>query len=129
YRDSSSLARRLPVMRMLRSSVEEIESTSRQLAAQIESDLGEFDCIVSEDESYAGGGALPGLKLATWTVRLSHARISAERLAWALRQGEPPVVARVQDARVVLDCRTIAGDEPSLIVAALGAALRELLES
>lgn len=129
YRDPNSLVRKLPAMRMLCAGAPELEITARQIAARIASDVGEFACEVAPDSSYAGGGSLPALKLPTWTVRLRHPRITMSALARGLREGDQPVVARIQGECVVLDCRTIASEEVGSIIAALGAALRELLEA
>lgn len=52
-----------------------------------------------------GGGALPGVELDSWAVALGGA--SAERLDQRLRQGEVPVVARMDQGRVLLDLRTV----------------------
>ena len=53
----------------------------------------------------AGGGALPGVELPSWAVAL--ATPDAAGLARALREGDPPVIARVEDDRVLLDLRTV----------------------
>lgn len=52
-----------------------------------------------------GGGALPGVELDSWAVALGGA--PAERLDQRLRQGEIPVVARMDQGRVLLDLRTV----------------------
>jgi L-seryl-tRNA(Ser) seleniumtransferase len=40
----------------------------------------------------------------------------------ALRQAEPPVIARIQDERLVLDFRTVLPEEEEELAAALAAA-------
>jgi len=56
-------------------------------------------------ESTIGGGSLPGQSLPSWGVGI-HAR-SPRRCLDALRAGDPPVVARIEDDVVLLDLRTI----------------------
>jgi L-seryl-tRNA(Ser) seleniumtransferase len=46
-----------------------------------------------------------------------------ERLSRALRAGSPPVVARVNEGRVLLDPRTLAEDELDLVAASVRRAL------
>jgi L-seryl-tRNA(Ser) seleniumtransferase len=47
----------------------------------------------------------------------------ADALAARLRRADPPVVARVEEGRVVLDPRTVMPDEDEAVVGALRAAL------
>ena len=54
-----------------------------------------------------GGGAVPLLELESFACALD----GGDGLAAALREGDPPVVARVQEGRVLLDCRTLTDDE------------------
>ena len=54
-----------------------------------------------------GGGAVPLLELESFACALE----GGDGLAASLREGDPPVVARVQEGRVLLDCRTLTDDE------------------
>ena len=75
--------------------------------------------MLSRGESAVGGGAFPAAVLPTTLVALMPGEIGAHGLALRLRLGDPAVVARVQDERVLLDVRTVAESE----IDALGAAL------
>jgi L-seryl-tRNA(Ser) seleniumtransferase len=50
----------------------------------------------------------------------------AMALARALRHGDPPVIARIHDGRVLLDPRTLAEAEVEPTAAAAAAALRAI---
>jgi L-seryl-tRNA(Ser) seleniumtransferase len=50
--------------------------------------------------------------------------VSADRVAAALRAGEPPVIARIVDGAVVLDLRTVDRRDDAVLVKAVRAALR-----
>jgi L-seryl-tRNA(Ser) seleniumtransferase len=67
-----------------------------------------------QGESAVGGGSLPGQTLPTILLALEDP--SPVRLLAKLRDGNPPVIARIQDDRVVIDPRTILPeqDEPLL---------------
>ena len=52
-----------------------------------------------------GGGSLPGETLASAGVAVGTG--TATRLLGALRRGDPPVIARIEDDRVVIDLRTV----------------------
>jgi len=63
-----------------------------------------------------GGGSAPGLALDGWAVALPD--------AWAepLRRGDPPVLARVQGGRTLLDLRALDPRQDEVLVAAVRAA-------
>lgn len=128
YRDPEQLQQRLPVLRMLRAEVSTLESAAQRLVSEIAAGAPEFACELYRDVSYAGGGALPLLRLPTCTVSVSHPRCGAMELARALRSVEVPIIARVHQERLLFDCRTLMEDDYTCIVAGLTAAIRELLE-
>jgi L-seryl-tRNA(Ser) seleniumtransferase len=76
-------------------------------------------CEVVALDSVAGGGAFAEEHLPSAGVALEG---DAEAWLGRLRSGDPPVVARVEDGRVVLDARTILSDEDAALVDAVGRA-------
>ena len=68
---------------------------------------------------------MPEETLPTWLVALSasYGTGGADALAARLRQGDPAVVARIQDDRVVLDPRTVLPAEERALVRAVKEAL------
>jgi L-seryl-tRNA(Ser) seleniumtransferase len=69
-----------------------------------------------------GGGALPLLELPGPAVALPDA--SPDALAAALRAGDPPLIGRIEDGRLLLDPRTLADDEIEAAASAVAAARR-----
>jgi len=67
-----------------------------------------------EGRSAIGGGTLPDVTLPTTLLALPPG--DADGLAARLRRGDPPVVGRIQDGRVVLDPRTVMPWEDELLV-------------
>jgi L-seryl-tRNA(Ser) seleniumtransferase len=57
--------------------------------------------------------------LPTRLLALTHSNFSADDLASRLRAADPPIVARVEDGRVLLDLRTVFPDQDPAIVQAL----------
>jgi L-seryl-tRNA(Ser) seleniumtransferase len=111
----------VPVLRMLAAGADEIRARAATLAAALRAAVGGVQADVVAGESAVGGGAAPTVGVPTWLVAVSHRAWSAERLASALRAARPPVVARVADARLLLDLRTVrAGEEPALRAALVG---------
>jgi L-seryl-tRNA(Ser) seleniumtransferase len=91
----------VPVLRM-------ISQTGEGLRARAESLLGRLDGLrasVIEGSSMIGGGATPGQSLQSWLIAIDCADVvEAERRC---RLSDPPVVARVEDERLLIDLRTV----------------------
>ncbi|MCI0343814.1 MAG: L-seryl-tRNA(Sec) selenium transferase [Chloroflexi bacterium] len=90
----------IPLWRMIAAPVSELQRRAEAIAARV----GEA-ASVAELRSTVGGGSLPGETLASRGVALRTR--SANRLLAALRTGSPPVVARIEDRRVLVDLRTL----------------------
>ena len=71
--------------------------------------------------SQVGGGALPLVELPTAALALGTPAHPAEELDRRLRAGRPPVIGRVAEGRLLLDCRTVAEGEAALLAAAIAA--------
>ncbi|NPA91290.1 MAG: L-seryl-tRNA(Sec) selenium transferase, partial [Chloroflexi bacterium] len=106
YRRGTALEE-IPVWRMITAGLD----TLHQRALRWQNHLAERDipAQVVQSTSAVGGGALPGETLPTWALSLPSGR--ASRLAAQLRAGDPPIVARVVDDRVLLDPRTVLPEE------------------
>jgi L-seryl-tRNA(Ser) seleniumtransferase len=95
----------IPVWRMIATPAEAIRARAEALAGRIDG------ASAAALHAAVGGGSLPGETLPSFGLALG-AR-SADRLLAALRVGEPAVVGRIEEGRVVLDLRTVdpASDE------------------
>ena len=107
----------IPALRMMRLSSEEIGNRVEALAKEIHS--VEIKAEIIDGESLLGGGSAPSSTLPTRLIALSHRQLSAESLATQLRQSDPPIVARVEEARVLVDLRTVFPDQDALIATAI----------
>ena len=79
---------------------------------------------VIDGVSRAGGGTSPTGEIPTRLLAVSDPSGDAAGLERALREGDPPVVGRVTDGRLLLDLRTVAPEDDGLVAEALAAALR-----
>ena len=77
---------------------------------------------VVEDRSQVGGGALPTVELPTAGLSLGADDAAARALDATLRAGEPPVIGRLVDDHLFLDCRTVLPGQVADLVKALAAA-------
>jgi L-seryl-tRNA(Ser) seleniumtransferase len=104
YRDPERAWREIPALAMLASD----EGTLLGRAERLKAAIGPAAQIIRAAAA-VGGGALPLLELEGPAVALDSE--DAVALAHALRSGEPPVIARIHNGRVMLDPRTLDDDE------------------
>ena len=119
YDDEDTARREVPVLRMLTEEPASIATRAARLAALAPT---HFQPLLLPGESAAGGGSFPAAVLRTTLVALAPGDIGAHGLTLRLRLGDPAVIARVHDGRVLLDVRTVAESE----IDALGAALQRV---
>jgi len=105
----------LPVLRMIRLSPDEIAERARWLAGEINAS-GKLHADVLRGESLLGGGSTPGQALPTCLVALTPNAAELER---KLRAHQPPVIARIDDERLLIDLRTVAPEDDATVLAAL----------
>jgi L-seryl-tRNA(Ser) seleniumtransferase len=107
YRDGA--VRRIPIYRMLAATLDELRARAQAYVAAI------ANAKIVESEAYVGGGALPQAAIASIAVAVS--TDTPDALAAHLRRANPPIVARIDEARVLLDVRTIAPEEDQIVLA------------
>jgi L-seryl-tRNA(Ser) seleniumtransferase len=116
YRDGRW--REVPALRLLGAPPEELAARARALVEALARRGIAGEPV--ETTSRVGGGALPAAAPASRAVALPG---EPEALHEALRRGNPPVVARIADGRLLLDVRTIAPAELEPLAAAVEVAL------
>jgi L-seryl-tRNA(Ser) seleniumtransferase len=102
----------VPALRMIRMTADEI----RERAERVRDRIAGAELI--EGQSVAGGGSTPEQSLPTWLLALRGDAVAAER---KLRDATPPVIARIENDRLVVDLRTVLPEEEAELVAALRA--------
>ena len=123
--EADAAVARVPVRRMLALGAEAVRARARALAAALANGAPSLAIAVQDGESAVGGGAVPAVGLPTALLALTHSSAGPDRLAAALRAGEPPVIVRVAEDRVLVDLRTVEpADEPALLLALRSAAER-----
>ncbi len=108
----------IPVVRMLATPVDAIDARARGLARRLEGH-SMFEVDVVDGLSTVGGGGAPGSALPTRLARLAPRTRSAARLEARLRALHPPVIARIEQDRVLLDLRTVPPEQDELLAATL----------
>jgi L-seryl-tRNA(Ser) seleniumtransferase len=115
YRDGDPL-REIPTLRMLAAPRDELRLRSAALASR----LARADAAVVASESFAGSGANPARPLPSFAVAIPGGDAEND----ALRAARPvPVFARVAEGRVLLDARTLLGEDLDAVAGAVRGAL------
>jgi L-seryl-tRNA(Ser) seleniumtransferase len=102
----------VPALNMMQMSKAEITERAQDVISQFRDDGNatapprSFTAELLDGESLMGGGSAPSAVLPTSLIALS-SRLSADQLSARLRSSDPPVIARVENGRVLLDLRTV----------------------
>ncbi|MGH7674455.1 MAG: L-seryl-tRNA(Sec) selenium transferase [Gemmatimonadales bacterium] len=120
YRDPDTARREIPVLRMLTADLDVIRRRAEALREVV---AHKAAARLIDGQSEVGGGSFPGITLPTVLVEVNADPLTADSLAGRLRSGAPPVIARIERERVLLDARTIADDQLESARRALAAAL------
>ena len=107
----------IPVLRMMRLTKEEVGQRAQAVAKKIASSKLKTEIV--DGESLLGGGAAPSSILPTRLLAVTCETLSADELSARLRASEPPVIARVDEGRVMLDLRTVFPEQDAAIASAL----------
>jgi L-seryl-tRNA(Ser) seleniumtransferase len=106
YRSGQALAH-VPIWQMLSRPLDQLLQAARRWADA-------WGGIILPGQSTIGGGSLPGETLPT-TLAALHVP-SPDAFLARLRQHNPPIIARIQDERVLFDPRTVLeGQEEALV--------------
>lgn len=121
YLNEEAALRDVPVLRLLGTPLSELEERAQELATR----LREVDCIASaeaeQDVAFVGGGSLPDQQMKTWVVTAQARNMDETSLAQRLRIGDPAVMGRVRDGKLVLDARTVFREQIDDLVQAIAA--------
>jgi len=112
----------VPALRMIYASAEEICRRAESFLAQLGA-LPEVTVELIEGQSLIGGGTAPNATLPTLLIAVSSDRYGAEELQARLRAQSPPVIARIEDDRLMLDLRTVFEEEEGVLLKAMHEAM------
>ena len=117
----SSRSDEIPVDRMLHAPVENVRRRAAMWIVKLE-ERGVKTRLI-DGMSAVGGGSLPAHPIPTVLIAIAG---PASRIATALRQGDPPVIARIEKDECCLDPRTVLRGEDETLLDAVELALASL---
>ena len=109
---------KVPVWQMIGAPIALLERRAKRWARSIGHGAQVVDGL-----STIGGGSLPGEEIPSRVLAIPGSGEALERLAQRLRHANPPVIARIEQHRLVLDPRTVLPGQDAALLAALQGAL------
>ncbi|MBI5887182.1 MAG: L-seryl-tRNA(Sec) selenium transferase [Deltaproteobacteria bacterium] len=122
YLNKEKLSQTLPSLKYMTRTVDELDMAAQKAAALLKAALGDgFIVTVEDSESVVGGGSMPGHKLPTKVVAITHEEmpgvepLRAARIYRMFLASDPPIVGRVNNGSFLLDMRTVDNPEDVVI--------------
>ena len=103
--------REIPIVRMMSLTLKQVKGR----AEAWRDELGQGNVV--EGQSTVGGGSLPDESIPTFLLELQVK--SAEKFLRALRKNNPPIVARTENDKVLLDPRTVFPEQEGALLVGL----------
>jgi L-seryl-tRNA(Ser) seleniumtransferase len=118
----------IPALRMMQMNIEEISARTEAFYKMLRAKIAEADAEIEigDGRSLVGGGSTPAQSLPTRVLRFASARHSTGELEARLRSGAgvAPIIARIEDDRLLIDLRTVFPEQETALAEALVQALR-----
>lgn len=124
YRDPKTALRDIPVLNMISTSEDDLRSRAEKLADAITRTAPDVKLDIVRVEDQIGGGSAPMVRLPGWAVAVKDGMKSADRTERKLRKADVPVIARINDDRLLLCVRTIADSELDTVARAFAKQMR-----
>ncbi|HKL81430.1 MAG TPA: L-seryl-tRNA(Sec) selenium transferase [Desulfobacter sp.] len=108
YRDTRVAVEKIPTLRMLTLSYEQISRDADVLLSLVTDAVGkQAELALADMTSRPGGGSYPGLTLPTRCLTIRPKTMSVTRLDKKLRAFDPAVMGRIEDDWFIIDPRTL----------------------
>jgi L-seryl-tRNA(Ser) seleniumtransferase len=121
YLDPEKAIARIPTLRALARTKDELRPIAERLARVLQSSLPDATIEVCDGFSQAGGGSLPGVEIPTVLVA-ARTMEPVHKLELSLRKHDPPVMVRVHNGQLLFDPRALWPEDIDVIASALRAA-------
>ncbi|HQT76326.1 MAG: L-seryl-tRNA(Sec) selenium transferase [Rhodospirillales bacterium 20-64-7] len=118
YRDPDRLTSRLPAMRLLTRSADDIQATAERVKDAVGAFAAGATVTVEPCRSQIGSGALPIDLLSSYALTATANNL--EMLAKYFRNLPRPVIGRIAKGQLLLDCRCLEASDEQAFIAQLG---------
>jgi L-seryl-tRNA(Ser) seleniumtransferase len=117
--DISTVRERVPSIRMITEEEGSVKRRTEALLARVKASSNVLGLSMERSLSQIGGGALPEVGVPTWVIAVRSSVLDDSSIEKILREGEIPVVSRVEKGAVYLDLRTVLPEEEKIVEEAL----------
>ncbi|NLM06485.1 MAG: L-seryl-tRNA(Sec) selenium transferase [Tissierellia bacterium] len=114
YYNLDEAVEKIPTLRMITSKKEDIKKRVEIFKTRLY-DINGVEISIEDSLSEVGGGSLPTEKLPSASLCLKLESISPDKFEQALRKFKTPIIARIQDEKLLFDFRTVQDDELDLL--------------
>jgi L-seryl-tRNA(Ser) seleniumtransferase len=121
YLNEAEAVMGIPTLRMLTTPVDEVNRAAQRLARTIHRRWPDrYRVEVQDHVARSGGGALPMVPIPSRALSLALPPLSPHQLEERLRASTPPVIARLEHDRLLLDVRTLLPEDYPVLLRVLG---------
>lgn len=114
YLSEENAVNKIPVLRMITKSAEEVEKSARRFKRTLERKGLKAAITLQKCESQIGGGSLPLERISSMAVGIRPETMSVPELETAMRHLEVPIIPRTVNDTILMDVRTIEEDRMKL---------------
>nr|WP_321402809.1 L-seryl-tRNA(Sec) selenium transferase [uncultured Desulfobacter sp.] len=116
YRDTLVAVEKIPTLRMLTLSYEQLSQHAEALLALVSQAVGtRAELALADMQSRPGGGSYPGLTLPTRCLTIRPKAMSVTALDKKLRAFDPAVMGRIEDDCFIIDPRTLQPGQDKIL--------------
>jgi L-seryl-tRNA(Ser) seleniumtransferase len=120
YRDEKQAIQAIPTLKMITQPLAEVKRRAQSLARRLRRRLPlPTRVAILPTMARIGGGSLPQTELPSCALSLANPAWPPHKLDAALRAANPPVVARLEHQKLLLDVRTILPEDESQLTSVL----------
>lgn len=107
YLSEENAVKKIPVLRMITRSLEDVEKAARRLKRMLERKGLKADISLQKCESQIGGGSLPLERIPSMAVGIRPKELSVTELEIEMRHLDIPIIPRTVNDMILMDVRTI----------------------
>ncbi len=113
----------IPVWQMIAADARQLSQRANKWRTSLQPTVPNIQLNIVESASTVGGGSLPGQTLPTKALAISGDSI--DTLAEKLRRTDPPIIARIEDDRLLFDPRTVLPEQDQSLITILKTVLTD----
>ncbi len=128
YRDERQALEKIPTLRMIGISQQDLNGRAEQLASAIQGADRKAVLRVEVRRSFSqvGGGSLPAQDLPTFVVAIQSGDFSPNQIDEFLRRNDPPIIGRIESDHFIMDLRTLMPQQIEIVALAFRCILEPL---